>query len=176
MRRWVIIFVSLFALGFSFVQVHGVMDSSPEVTDEVASVEEQEEPFVYDVAGIRDPFVPLIVPTEPPTPTALPPTPTPVGPTPTPTNTPVRLPAMSVQVIMNTNRNECLAVINGELVGPGDIVDDVKVLEVHQHQVVVEYLNVVFVVSPAEELEEAEQEMTAAKFDSKTKKRKGRRR
>lgn len=176
MRRWISLFIFLFALGFSFVRVYGVVggagDKEPAPMTARGATESR---FIYDSEGLNDPFVPLIVPTEPPSPTPAPATPTPPGPTPTPTPTPVRLPPVSVDVIMSTDQGQRLAVINSRLVGPGDFVDDIEVLEVYQHEIHVLYMNTKFVVSPAEDLERAMQGTTSAQFEAKTM-RKGRRR
>ncbi len=176
MRRWISLLIFVFALGFSFVRVYGVVGGTGEKTPAPkAAAGTSESRFLYDPEGLKDPFVPLIVPTEAPTPTPMPATPTPAGPTPTPTPTPVRLPPLSVQVIMSTDQGGRLAVINGRLAGPGDFVDDVEVLDIHQHEVLVLYMNKEFRVSPAEDFEKSEQETTSSQFEAKTK-RKGRRR
>lgn len=160
MRRWILFTVCLAALGFSLVQ--GYTKNSP------SSLEREEEKswdtFVYDSTGLRDPFLPLIIPT--PTVTAtrtITPIATPTlegggTPTNTPTSTPtpVELPYMELQIIMATETGGNVAVINDRLLHEGDSIGDVVIREILSHEVIVEYLGVEFVLPPPT-IEEAEE-------------------
>lgn len=149
MRTSVVILICLAVLGIAMIRGH-----SETVPTEGTSK------FLYDSNGLRDPFVPLIVPTPTITPTfTVTPssTPTILGggtPTNTPTDTPtpVKLPFMDLQVILAGESGDRVAIINNRIVSAGDTVGEVFIKEILPHEVVVKYLGVEFILSAVEEV------------------------
>ena len=115
--------IGLAVLVVALVAVSQTADQSIE-SEELQDFQEQ---FIYDPAKLRDPFVPLIVPTITPTP-ALVPTPT----------VKIVLPELIVEVIF-WSPNRSMAVINKELKEVGDVILGAKIIEMEYHAVVVVY-------------------------------------
>ena len=130
------LFKYIFVVGIVFVFVGVAYMAISQPAEEKSRFEESSlVPFTYDPAGLRDPFVPIIVPTFTPIPTSTPP-----YPTSTPTCTPIVLPDLSVELIF-WSPDRPLAIINKELVEPGDSVGEVRVINIEPHAVIVVYYN-----------------------------------
>ena len=119
--------IGLVILGIAYVAISQPSEqkSGLEISDPVQ--------FIYDPAGLRDPFVPIIVPTFTPVPTNTPP-----YPTSTPTSTPIILPDLDLELIF-WSPNRPLAIINKELVELGDSVGEVRIINIEPHAVIVVY-------------------------------------
>lgn len=109
--------------------------STPEV-----SVEETQ-PFKYNSHAKRNPFLPLILPSEEDTT----PTPTPVRVTQadfTPSPTPVVFPSLQIDVILwfPESERESLVVIDNALLGVGDMVDECEIVDITSDSIRVRYM------------------------------------
>lgn len=131
--------------------------------------EESVDVFVYHDDGLRDPFVPLIMPTPIPPMEILPvldePTPEPVeeavAAAPTPTPTPVMLPANVELECVLYSQDQRVAVIDGVFLMEGDSLDDMITIDaIHESHVDVVYEGESFelhIPSPLEQLDRAAQ-------------------
>jgi len=118
-------------------------DESPEGV-EVLGVKITE-PFIYDSHGRRDPFVPLIIPSEVPTPTPVqvpivPDGLTAINDMATPTPTPVLFPGLEIDCILWFPERPSLAVINNALLHVGDVIDECEVVAIDRDSVTMRFM------------------------------------
>jgi hypothetical protein len=123
--------------------------------EEVPQAGNDEEGFVYEAAGVRDPFLPLFISTPTPTwvPTA---TPTPItmdGVTVvelTPTPTPIPTPELLLEGILYSRRRP-IAIINSQVLLPGEFIDGARVVQIDRRAVYLNYEGLSFRLLPEEE-------------------------